>query len=315
MLTSTHSWVITGGAGFIGSNLAKYLVSHGQRVTVVDDFSAGCRENILSFQDRIRVIQADIRQASSLKEAFAGADFVLHHAALVSVPLSVQDPRTTWEINVLGTACVLEAAKRAGVKRVVLASSCSVYGASSVSSSEQTSLNPASPYAVSKHLGESLCRYYTDTQDLETVILRYFNVYGEGQSLQGPYSAVIAKFMDLIARGKELPIEWDGRQTRDFVSVEDVCRANVVAAFRALPGEAYNVASGKSYSLLELVSFLEQISGQVTKRCFKPKRAGDVKTSAADIQKISQLGFSPEISLVAGLKKMWDSSSFSSRKN
>ncbi len=305
MKKTTNHWVITGGAGFIGSHIVKELIAAKQRVTVVDNFSSGRRANLAELESKIQLINADIRQLSDLIKAFRGADYVLHHAALVSVPRSLEEPEATWQINVQGTANVLEAAQRTGVKRVVFASSCSVYGSAASACNEKHTLHPGSPYALSKQIGEELCRFYTQIYGLETVVLRYFNVYGAGQNPQAPYSAVIAKFLDSIRRGETLCIDWDGRQSRDFVAVEDIARANLLAARKAKSGEAYNVASGKSHSLLALIRLMEQISGRETTRIFRPKRRGDVRTSAANISKISRLGFRPRVSLKEGLSLLW----------
>ena len=305
MKTNAKQWVVTGGAGFIGSHLVKELLSCGQRVTVVDDFSSGSLANLNEVSSKIRLVKADIRQLPDLLKAFQGADYVLHHAALVSVPRSLEKPETTWQINVQGTTNVLEAAHRAGVKRVVFASSCSVYGSSSKPCRETHAQNPSSPYALSKQIGEELCRFYTQIYGLETVVLRYFNVYGPGQNPNAPYSAVVAKFLDVARRGQTLYVDWDGRQSRDFVSVQDVARANVLAAKKGKSGEAYNVASGKSYSLLGLIRLIEKVSGKKMTRVFRPKRAGDVRTSAADISKFTRLGFVPRVSLQEGLERLW----------
>lgn len=308
MKTTVKHWVVTGGAGFIGSHLVKALLAQKQQVTVVDNFSSGQSENLTGLPGSIRLIRADIRRLPELLKAFHGADYILHHAALVSVPRSLEEPEATWQINVQGTANVLEAARRAGAKRVVFASSCSVYGSSEKPCSEKHPQKPGSPYALSKQLGEELCLFYTHIYGLETVVLRYFNVYGVGQNPQAPYSAVIAKFMDSVHRGQTLQIDWNGRQRRDFVAVEDVARANLLAAQKAKSGQIYNVASGKSFSLLTLIHLIEQVSGRKTTRIFRPKRPGDVRTSAADISKISRLGFRPRVSLQEGLAQLWKES-------
>lgn len=305
MRANVKHWVVTGGAGFIGSHIVKELVSSGQRVTVVDDFSSGFAANLAEVEKKIRLVKADVRELPALLKAFKGADYVLHHAALVSVPRSVEEPLDTWRINVMGTANVLEAARQTGVKRVVFASSCSVYGTSSKPCKETHPKKPGSPYALSKQIGEELCRFYTSVYGLETVCLCYFNVYGPGQNPRAPYSAVIAKFLDLARRGKTLSVEWDGRQSRDFIAVEDVARANVLAAVKGKPGETYNVAFGKSHSLLALIRLIEEISGKKLSREFKPKRAGDVRTSSADTSKFARLGFKPRVALKKGLLRLW----------
>lgn len=304
--TPPRCWVITGGAGFIGSHLAKALVVRGQRVRIVDDFSSGSAENLRPIAGQVECVRADIRHFAALAPAFAGADYVLHHAALVSVPLSVQKPLETFQINVQGTLNVLEAARRAGVKRVIFAGSSAVYGnGPDLPYKESAARSFESPYALSKQMGEDLCRQYTRLYGLETVTLIYFNVFGAGQNAHSPYAAVIAKFLEWAAQGKPLGIDWNGRQSRDFVHVQDIVQANLLAAFCARAGESYNVGGGRTYSLLELADLLDRICGRKLPRVFRPKRTGDVKLSAADISKIRALGFEPKVSLPDGLAEMW----------
>lgn len=305
MRAQAKKWVVTGGAGFIGSHIIKELVSRGQEAVAVDNFSTGSLSHLSSVQNKIKVIPADIGDFSALLKAFQGADYVLHHAALVSVPRSVEDPQLTWQINVSGTLNVLEAARQAGVKRVVFASSCCVYGCSSKPCRESAPKHPGSPYALSKQIGEELCRFYTQTYGLETVCLCYFNVYGAGQNPNGAYAAVIAQFLQCALKGQPVRIDGTGRQSRDFVAVEDVARANILAAQKGVPGETYNVACGKSYSLLALLRLIEQTTHQKLARTFAPSRAGDVRTSSADISKISRLGFKPRIMLQTGIARLW----------
>lgn len=304
--TPPRCWVITGGAGFIGSHLAKALVARGQRVRIVDDFSSGSAENLRPIARQVECVRADIRHFAALTPAFAGADYVLHHAALVSVPLSVQKPLETFQINVQGTLNVLEAARRAGVKRVIFAGSSAVYGnGPDLPYKESAARSFESPYALSKQMGEDLCRQYTRLYGLETVTLIYFNVFGAGQNAHSPYAAVIAKFLEWAAQGKPLGIDWNGRQSRDFVHVQDIVQANLLAVFCARAGESYNVGGGRTYSLLELADLLDRICGRKLPRVFRPKRTGDVKLSAADISKIRALGFEPKVSLPDGLAEMW----------
>lgn len=306
MITKQFHWVITGGAGFIGSHLARELVRQGQRVTVFDNYASSARGSLASIQDKIQMIEGDIRDYSSLLRAFEGADYVLHHAALVSVPESVEHPLDTFQINVQGTANVLEAARQNRVKRVVFASSCAVYGNAADLPTKETSLADCqSPYAFSKQAGTELCRLYTRTYGLETVVLRYFNVFGPGQNPRSAYAAVIAKFMQSAAENTSLTIDWDGLQSRDFVYVSDIIQANLLAALKGVSGEIYNVARGETCSLLRLADMIECVSGRKLERVFRPKRAGDVKFSSADISKIRALGFSPKVSLEEGLRQMW----------
>ena len=307
MRAQAKKWVVTGGAGFIGSHIIKELVSRGQEVRAVDDFSTGSLANLSSVQQKIKIVSADICNFSALLKAFQGADYVLHHAALVSVPRSVEEPQLTWQINVSGTLNVLEAARQAGVKRVVFASSCCVYGTSSKPCKETSPKRPGSPYALSKQIGEELCRFYTQMYGLETVCLCYFNVYGAGQNPNGAYAAVIAQFLQRALNGEPVRIDGTGRQSRDFIAVEDVAQANILAARKGVPGETYNVACGKSYSLLALLRLIEQTTHQKLARTFAPSRAGDVRTSSADISKISRLGFTPRVTLKTGISHLWRS--------
>lgn len=300
-------WVVTGGAGFIGSHLVRKLVELGETVRVVDNFSTGRADSLADILDKIELVKADIRSPEALLAAFKGADFVLHHAALASVPLSVEDPQETKDINVQGTQNVLEAALQNHVKRVVFASSCAVYGNSPfMPYKENSCLEITSPYAASKLEGENLCKKYTQEYGLETVILRYFNVFGAGQRADSSYAAVIAKFVQLAREGKPLTIEWDGHQSRDFVHVQDVVQANLLAAYKAPASEVYNVASGQSVSLLRVAEALDKISEKNLERVFLPKRKTDIRHSSADIQKITSLGFSPTFTLEQGLSELWE---------
>ena len=301
--------MITGGAGFIGSHLVKELVRRGQNVRVLDNFSSGRRENLAAIQGQIKLIQGDIRDVSSLQEAMAGADYVLHHAALVSVPQSVMQPLDTFAINTQGTAHVLECARQCHVKRVVFACSSAIYGnGPDLPYRETAARDCQSPYALSKLQGLEMCQMYTRVYGLETVSLIYFNIFGPGQNPDSPYAAVIAKFMSLAAHNKPLGIDWDGLQSRDFVHVRDVVQANLLAARKAAPGECYNVARGQTCSLLELAELVEKVSGRRLGRVFRPKRDGDVKLSSADISKIRALGYTPSVSLEEGLKEIWQES-------
>ena len=306
LLASKQTWLITGGAGFIGSHLAKELVRQGQTVRVLDNFSSGRAENLASLEDKIQLFTGDIRDKQILRQAMAGADYVLHHAALVSVAESMEKPLETMDINVQGTANVLEEARQAQVKRVVFASSSAVYGNGKDLPYKETSpVDCQSPYALSKQMGAELCQMYFRLYGLQAIALRYFNVFGNGQNPNSAYAAVIAKFMQLARQGGRLGIDWDGQQSRDFVHVSDVVQANLIAALKAQPGEIYNVASGKTYSLLQLADIIEKIAGRPLERVFRPKRAGDVKLSSADISKLASQGYVPAVSLEEGLKQMW----------
>ena len=306
MLTQKFHWLITGGAGFIGSHLAHALVTQGQQVTVLDNLSGGKLENLADIQDKIHFIQGDICDSPAVLSACKGADYVLHLAALISVAESMAKPQETTRINVQGTLNVLEAAKQCKVKRVVFSSSAAVYGTRpELPYKEDTPIDCQSPYAWSKQVGAELCQLYTKAYGLETVTLRYFNVFGPGQNPNSAYAAVIAKFMQLAADNKPLGIDWDGLQSRDFVNVKDVVQANLLAAMRGVPGEIYNVASGRTYTLLELADTIEKVSGRKLERVSRPKRPGDVHESSADIGKITTLGYKPTFTLEEGLRAMW----------
>lgn len=305
-LDNIFHWFITGGAGFIGSHLVKELVRQGQRVTVFDNLSGGRLENLTAVKDKITFVKGDIRDYPALLTASQGADYVLHQAALISVAESMAKPQETADINVQGTVNVLEAARANQVKRVVFASSAAVYGTRpELPYSENTPIDCQSPYAWSKQSGAELCQLYTKAYGVEAVALRYFNVFGTGQNPNSAYAAVIAKFMQLAAENKPLGIDWDGLQSRDFVNVQDVVQANLLAATRGVPGEIYNVASGRTYTLLELADTIEKVSGRKLPRVSRPKRPGDVHESSADISKIKTIGFAPSVTLEEGLKEMW----------
>ena len=305
-LTGKFHWLVTGGAGFIGSHLVKELVKQGQHVKVLDNLSGGRLENLSSVANKITFIQGDICNSFDVLNSCSNVDYVLHHAALISVAESMEKPQETSKINVQGTVNVLEAARQCGVKRVVFASSAAVYGTRpELPYRETTEPDCQSPYAWSKQVGAELCQLYTKAYGVEAVALRYFNVFGPGQNPNSAYAAVIAKFMQLAAEGKPLGIDWDGLQSRDFVNVADVVQANLLAATKAVPGEIYNVASGRTYTLLELADTIEKVSGKKLARISRPKRPGDVHESSADISKIRALGFSPSVTLEEGLREMW----------
>ncbi len=306
MLTYKHNWLVTGGAGFIGSHLVKMLLANGQQVKVADDFSSGSLQNLPTSNPHLTVLKGNILDLAFLKQAAQGVDYILHHAALVSVPLSTERPNETYAINVQGTANVLEAAKTAQVKRVVFASSCAVYGTGDGTPlTEQSPLRPATPYALSKMQGEEICRSYRELYGVDYVILRYFNVYGPGQNPTGPYSAVVAKFLDCAFNNSPLPLEGDGHQTRDFTFVQDIARANLWAATNAQCAEVYNVATGNSISLLQLADCIQQITPTPLTFVSRPNRTGDIRQSSADVSKLSKAGFCTSTHLLDGLKQSW----------
>lgn len=284
---------------------AGIIVRRGQVVRVLDDLSSGRLENFGPAAQSVQFTQGDVCDFSTVEKALRGADYVLHHAAFVSVPESVRRPLETFQVNVQGTFNVLEAARQTGVKRVLFACSSAIYGNGKDLPYKETSpVDCTSPYALSKQIGRMLCRQYTQLYGLDTVSLIYFNVFGPRQNPSSPYAAVIARFMQQAANGQALEIEWDGEQRRDFVHVQDVVQANLLAAVAAQPGESYNVARGESVSLLEMADLLDQLYGRKIPLVFRPKRPVDVKLSAADISKIGRLGFVPRVSLQEGLLEM-----------
>ncbi|MCD6100328.1 MAG: SDR family oxidoreductase [Candidatus Marinimicrobia bacterium] len=299
-------YLITGGAGFIGSNIVEELLKRGEKVRVLDNFSTGKRENILPFLDRIELIEGDIRSYHIVREAVDGVDFVLHQAALPSVPRSIKDPITTNEVNVGGTLNILNAALDAGVKRVVYASSSSIYGNSEVlPKREDMTPNPMSPYAVSKLAGEKYCRVFSEIYGLETVCLRYFNVFGPRQDPNSQYSAVIPKFIAAMKKGERPTIYGDGKQSRDFTYVANVVVANLlVCQVNHGIGEIFNIACGERHSLINLINNLNEVLGVHVEPSFAEARKGDIRHSMADISKAQKmLGYSPFVNFEEGLRK------------
>jgi nucleoside-diphosphate-sugar epimerase len=280
-------YLVTGGAGFIGSHIVTRLVKDGHFVRVVDDLSSGKRENIEHIREAIEFVQCDIRNAAAVREATEGVDYVLHQAAVSSVAKSVADPVTSAAVNIAGTINVLVAARDAGVKRVVFASSAAVYGESEVSPKrEDMQPDPVSPYAADKLAGEAYCRVFGRVYGLETVALRYFNVFGPRQDPQSDYAAAVPKFITTLLQGEAPTIFGDGEQSRDLVYVEDVVAANLLAAHApAASGKVFNIAGGKSLTINEVVATLIQLIGIDVAPMYGPVRAGDVRHSAADISR------------------------------
>lgn len=280
------NFLVTGGAGFIGSNIVETLLIEGHTVRVLDNFSTGKRENLAPFMDHIELVEADMREPEACSRAVEDVDYVLHQAAMASVPRSVAEPVETSAINVMGAITLLKAAADAGVKRVVYAASSSAYGDQPVSEKVETLLPaPLSPYAAAKLSCEYFMRAFATCYPIETVCLRYFNVFGPRQDPNSQYSAVIPLFVKAILEGRQPTIFGDGQQTRDFTFVANNVRANIQAAtapgeFR---GEVYNVACGTSYSLLDLVAVINDVLGTSVEPLFAPPRTGDVIHSLADI--------------------------------
>ncbi len=302
--------LVTGGAGFIGSHIAAALSDGGHAVYVLDNLSSGHRDNLAGIQLAQPLIEADIRDDEALRTAMRNMDWVFHQAALVSVFDSVERPRDNHDINVTGTLRVLEAARTAGVRRLVFAASAAAYGNEPETPKRETMLPaPESPYAVAKVAGEYYLRVYARLYGMQTVALRYFNVYGPRQDPRSMYSGVISRFVDSLRAGQAPHIFGDGCQTRDFVFVADVAQANLLAATTDTvgDGDVINVATGNSQSLLDVVRVLERLTGRKTPPVFHDARPGDIRHSVADIQRAKQrLGFIPRYSLEQGLRALWD---------
>jgi len=301
-----ETYLVTGGAGFIGSNIVEELLKKGNKVKVIDSFITGKRENIKPFLKDIELIEDDIRNADAVKKALKDVDFVSHQAALRSVPKSVDDPTLTNDINVSGTLSVLMASREMGVKRVVYASSSSVYGdCDRFPEKEDFMPMPISPYAVSKLTGEHYGYTFTKTFDLEVVSLRYFNVFGPRQNPESKYSAVIPAFIDRMIKGKPPVVDGDGLQSRDFTYVKNVAVANMTAAKTpGIGGEVYNVACQETTSIIDIVNSLNSLLGKEYKPEFAPLRKGDVRKTMADISKMKRdLKIEPEVGFNEGLKK------------
>lgn len=310
------NYLITGGAGFIGSNLAFELVKRGDSVRVLDNFSSGKLDNIKSLLDNIEVIEGDIRDYWTVEEAMNDIDFVLHHAAVPSVVRSVQNPLTANAVNIDGTLNVLESARQANVRRVIFACSSAIYGDSEeLPKIETMKLDPKSPYAVNKLTGEEYCKIYHQLYDLETVSLRYFNVFGPRQDPASQYSAAIPIFIKSILHGKQPTIFGDGEQSRDFVYIENVVNANLKActAINA-SGKCFNIASGQRITLNNLIKLISEILDVNISPKYLDPRPGDILHSGADIQAaLSGLGYSVDFDLRSGLKETikWFSDIFS----
>jgi UDP-glucose 4-epimerase len=298
--------VVTGGAGFIGSNLARYLSDENNHVVVVDNLSTGHLENIqdLIESDKIEFVKASITDLNILQGTFKGFDYIFHEAALPSVPRSIKEPLFTNQVNTNGTLNVLIAAKDAGVKKVIYASSSSVYGDTpTLPKKESMNPNPLSPYAVSKLAGEYYCQVFTIAYGLPTVALRYFNVYGPHQDPAGEYAAVIPKFITRVLNNQHIVIYGDGEQTRDFTFVADVVRANILAAESKISG-VFNMAGGKCVTLNDLAQTIMMLCKNKVDIVYEEVRPGDIKHSLADISKAKKgLGYIPEYDITEGLKQ------------
>jgi UDP-glucose 4-epimerase len=302
----TNTYVVTGGAGFIGSHLAEHLLRDGHRVRVVDNFTTGKRSNLTHLAGHLEVFEVSVTDKAALDEAFAGVDYVFHQAALPSVPRSIEDPLTTHEMNVTGTLNVLLAARDAGVKRVIYAASSSAYGDQAGEAKIETMQpQPLSPYGVSKLAGELYCRAFTASYGLETVCLRYFNVFGPRQDPQSLYAAVIPRFITAMLRGEPPTIYGDGQQSRDFTYIDNVVHGNLLAASAPeASGQVINLALGGSISLLDLVARLNRVLGTNIQAVHAPARTGDILHSRADISLAEDLlDFAPVVDFDSGLAR------------
>lgn len=298
--------LVTGGAGFIGSNITHELVRQGLRPKVIDNLLTGNLKNLIGLQNKIDFVRGDIKNLKFLQREFSGIDYVLHQAALPSVPRSVADPVASMENNITGTLNVLLASRDRGVKRVVFASSSSVYGnVSKEYKSEDLPVNPLSPYALTKYTGEKLCQQFYQLYGLETICLRYFNVFGPYQNPDSQYAAVIPSFIKVILQGRRPIIFGDGSQSRDFTYVANNVWANLLALkTKKGIGEVINIACGQSITLNDLMEKINQILGISVQPIYRASRPGDVKDSKAGIAKAKKLlAFKPIISFDQGLKE------------
>ena len=304
-------YLVTGGAGFIGCNLARFLLARGHAVTVLDNFSTGKHENLEEILDRIELIEGDIRDSAAVDRAIAGCDAVFHEGALGSVPRSVKDPLTSHDVNVNGTITVLESARAAGVKRIVFAASSSAYGDQKHSPKHEGMVPaPISPYAAGKVCCEAYLRGYAAVYGLETLCLRYFNVFGPYQDPAGPYAAVIPVWVSRILRGEKPRVFGDGEHSRDFCYIDNVCQANWLAAnapAEVCDGRAINIACSRRTSLNQILDQLRDLLRIDFQTEYTDPRPGDVKHSLADVSLAKEsIGYEPKIFFEEGLVRAID---------
>jgi UDP-glucose 4-epimerase len=301
--------LVTGGAGFIGSHLVEALLARGHRVRVLDNYSTGRRENLTPFRNHIELIVGDMTDLDTVRAATRAAEVVFHQAALASVPRSVADPLATHQACATGTLHVLMAARESGVRRVIYAASSSAYGNSVQLPKRETDPTlPLSPYAAAKLTGENYCAAFSQVYGLETVRLRYFNVFGPKQPPDSPYAAVIPRFLQAMHAGRSPVIYGDGQQSRDFTFVQDVVQANLLAAEApGVSGKLYNIACGRRTSLLDLVAQINALLGTHVDPIHDDARPGDVRHSQADIARAqTDLGFAPTYDVNSGLRRCLD---------
>lgn len=302
-------YLVTGGAGFIGSNIVRKLVAQGERVRVLDDFSTGKKENLVGLEQNagVEIIEGTLLDGDCVQQAMKGVEYVLHQAAIPSVPRSIADPLNSNEANITGTLQALEAARENGVKRFIFAASSSAYGDTEVLPKfEKMPAMPLSPYAVTKYSGELYARVYANVYGLPTVSLRYFNIFGPFQDPASEYAAVVPKFITALLAGKAPVIYGDGEQSRDFTYIENAVAANLLAckSSRVGRGEVINVACGERYTLNQLAGFLSEIMGLEVEPAYSAARPGDVKHSLADITLAEELlGYRVEVDFREGLRR------------
>ena len=303
-------YLVTGGAGFIGSNLTRFLLDKGHKVAVLDNFATGKRENLAGLTG-VELIEGDIRSSETVRAAVAGCQAIFHEAALGSVPRSVDDPLTSHDVNVNGTITVLEAARAAGVKRVIFAASSSAYGDQVESPKHEGMVPmPISPYAANKVSCEAYFRAYAAVYGLETLCLRYFNVFGPRQDPNGAYAAVIPRWVASLMHGQQPEVYGDGEQSRDFCYIQNVCQANWLAAnapAAVCNGQAMNIACNRATTLNEILRLLGELLGVKVKPLYRQPRLGDVKNSQADVTRAGEaIGYQPQVYFEDGLRRAID---------
>jgi len=304
-------YLVTGGAGFIGSHIAHTLLERGESIRVLDNFSTGKRENIEGLTTRfnrnqLEIMEGDVRDASRVKAAVEGVEIIFHEAAFVSVPQSMDEPQACFDVNLTGTSLLFDAARRAGVRRAVVASSAAVYGESeALPLVEETPLQPKSPYAVSKRVNEMYAELFTNSFNFEVVALRYFNVYGPRQRPDSMYAAAVPIFARRLLDGKPITVFGDGGQTRDLINVRDIVRANLIASEHPnAAGKVFNICTGVETRVLDLLDVLYELFPNAPQTEFAAPRAGDIYRSVGSPQKAKDImGFQAQVSLVDGLNE------------